>query len=32
MDGSSFDILVDDEDGSYDAAEHLNLTDLSLLT
>ena len=28
---SSFDILVDDEDGSYDVAEHLKLTDLSLL-
>ena len=31
MDDSSFDILVDDEDGSYDAEEHLKLTDLSLL-
>ena len=31
MDDSSFDILVDDEDGSYDAEEHLKLTELSLL-
>ena len=28
---SSFDILVDDEGGSYDAAEHLKVTDLSFL-
>jgi len=31
MDDSSFDFLVDDEDGNYDVAEHLKLTDLSLL-